>query len=63
MCFLNGAEFLAEALASVHAQTWTNWELLLVDDGSTDDSVAIAQQATAAYADRVHILTHPGHSN
>ncbi|RZK16594.1 MAG: glycosyltransferase family 2 protein, partial [Hymenobacter sp.] len=63
MCFLNGTEFLAEALASVRAQTWTDWELLLVDDGSTDNSVAVAQQATAAYADRVQILTHPGHAN
>ncbi|RZK52795.1 MAG: glycosyltransferase family 2 protein, partial [Hymenobacter sp.] len=63
MCFLNGAEFMAEALASVRAQTWTDWELLLVDDGSTDDSVAVAHNAIAAYADRVQILTHPGHAN
>lgn len=63
MCFLNGAEFLAEALASVAAQTWTDWELLLVDDGSTDSSVAVAQRATAPYADRVQLLTHNGHAN
>ena len=63
LCFLNGAEFLAEALASIQAQTWTDWELLLVDDGSTDDSVAIAQRATAAFASRVQLLAHPGHAN
>lgn len=63
MCFLNGAEFMAEALASVHAQTYTDWELLLVDDGSTDNSVTVAQRATAPYAERVHLLTHPNHAN
>lgn len=63
MCFLNGAEFLAEALASVHAQTWTDWELLLVDDGSTDDSVDLARRATTPYANRVQLLVHPAHAN
>ena len=63
MSFLNGAEFLAEALASVHAQTWTDSELLLVDDGSTDNSVAIARGATASYAHQVQLLAHPGHAN
>ena len=63
MSFLNGAEFLAEALASIHAQTWTDWELLIVDDGSTDESVAIARRTTAADADRVRLLAHPGHAN
>lgn len=63
LCFLNGAEFLAEALASIQAQTWTDWELLLVDDGSTDASVAIAQHATAAFTNLVQLLSHPGHAN
>jgi len=63
LCFLNGAEFLAEALASIQAQTWTDWELLLVDDGSTDASVAIAQRATASFTNRVQLLSHPSHAN
>lgn len=63
LCFLNGAEFMAEALASIQAQTWTDWELLLVDDGSTDASVAIAQRATVAFTNRVQLLSHPGHVN
>jgi len=37
----NSAEFIAETIASVRAQTYANWELLLVNDVSTDDSVAI----------------------
>jgi glycosyltransferase involved in cell wall biosynthesis len=39
----NGARFLAEALQSVTAQEIQPLELLVVDDGSTDESVGIAQ--------------------
>ena len=38
----NGARFLAEALDSVWAQTLRPFELIVVDDGSTDASAAIA---------------------
>lgn len=37
----NGAAFLREALESVLAQTWTDWELIVWDDCSTDDSARI----------------------
>ena len=36
--FLNAQRFLAEAIESVLAQTFGDWELLLVDDGSSDGS-------------------------
>lgn len=39
----NGAAFLAEAIRSVLAQTHPPLELIVVDDGSTDDSAAIAR--------------------
>jgi len=38
----NGARYLAGALRSVVAQSFPDWELLVVDDGSTDDSRAVA---------------------
>ena len=40
--FLNADAFLAESVESVLAQTFEDWELLLVDDGSIDRSREIA---------------------
>lgn len=61
--FFNAERFLAAALESVLAQTFGDWELLLVDDGSTDGSSAIAQRFVQQQPDRVCYLEHPRHSN
>lgn len=37
----NGATRIAKAIESVIAQTYTDWELLIIDDGSTDDTQAV----------------------
>ncbi len=37
----NAAKFIAATLDSVKAQTFTDWELVVVDDGSTDDTKAV----------------------
>lgn len=39
----NATAYLAEALTSVREQSFTDWELLLVDDGSTDDPHSIVR--------------------
>ncbi|MEM8980613.1 MAG: trifunctional glycosyltransferase/class I SAM-dependent methyltransferase/polysaccharide deacetylase [Pseudomonadota bacterium] len=39
----NAAKYLNEAVESLTAQTVTNWELIIVDDGSSDDTLAIAK--------------------
>lgn len=41
--FLNEARRLGEAVQSVLRQTWRDFELLLVDDGSSDESVEVAR--------------------
>ncbi|MGL4884589.1 MAG: glycosyltransferase family 2 protein, partial [Waterburya sp.] len=43
LIFLNEEKFIQEAIASVLAQTYERWELLLVNDGSSDRSESIAQ--------------------
>jgi glycosyltransferase involved in cell wall biosynthesis len=61
--FLNEARFLQEAIDSVVHQTSPDWELLLIDDGSTDRSAEIAQQRAARDPARVRYLTHEGGRN
>lgn len=41
--FYNAEQYLLDAIRSVFAQTHEDWELILMDDGSTDRSLEIAQ--------------------
>ncbi|HYC32345.1 MAG TPA: glycosyltransferase family A protein, partial [Gemmatimonadales bacterium] len=63
MIFLNGARFIDEAIRSVQAQSLGEWELLLVDDGSTDDSTAIARAWSGRDPARIRYLEHADHRN
>ena len=51
----NGARWLAEAIESVRSQTCKEWELVVVINGSTDDSEAIAT-AAASGDDRIVVI-------
>lgn len=44
MCVRNAAPFLEASIASIRAQSWTDFEFLICDDGSDDDSAAIIQR-------------------
>jgi len=61
--FLDAESFIEEAIASVFAQNYRKWELLLVDDGSTDGSTQVALRYAQLYPDRVSYLEHEGHQN
>jgi hypothetical protein len=56
MSVYNGARFLDEAIDSIRTQSFGNFEFLIVDDGSTDDSQRILARH-AAVDDRIRILT------
>jgi glycosyltransferase involved in cell wall biosynthesis len=56
----NRAALLGEAIRSVQAQTIAGWELIIVDDGSTDDT----QERTAALSDpRIRLIAAPHSGN
>ncbi len=61
--FYNGEDYLAEAIESVLAQDHQDFELILVDDGSTDASGDIARNYARGDADRVRCVEFPGRSN
>ena len=44
MAVYNGGKYLVEQLESLRAQTFTDWELLVSDDGSTDESLPIIKR-------------------
>ena len=52
----NHEAYVAEAIESVRSQTWSNWELWIVDDGSTDGSPEIIRKF-AEQDERIHVIT------
>ena len=51
----NSAPYLPATLASVRGQTFTDWEIILVDDGSTDDTLTISDEA-ARHDPRIRVV-------
>jgi glycosyltransferase involved in cell wall biosynthesis len=54
----NAARYLGETIESVVNQTYADWELIIVDDGSTDTTVAVARGYVAADP-RISIVQQP----
>ncbi len=48
MAVRNGGPYLAEAIASIRSQAFRDWELIMVDDGSTDDTAMTLQGAAGS---------------
>ena len=60
MATYNGEKFLAEQLQSIEDQTHKNWCLVISDDGSSDNTLAIAKQFQAKWGDdRLEIRQGP----
>lgn len=56
----NGAKYLTECIESVLAQTYSNWEYIIVDNCSRDDVLSIAQKY-AARDPRIRLVTNDSH--
>lgn len=54
----NYGKYVAEAIQSVKSQTLVDWECVVVDDGSTDDSLEVIKKATQG-DDRFKIVSQP----
>lgn len=61
--FYNREEFLGEAIESVLIQSEKDWELLLINDGSTDKSVEIAAGFVEKYSSKIHLFGHEDNQN
>ncbi len=61
--FLDAERFLAEAVESVLAQRFRDFELVLVDDGSREPCSALARAYAERHAPRVRYVEHQGHQN
>lgn len=61
--FYNVEKFLQEAVESVLNQSYENWELFLIDDGSADGSTSTARELEMAYYKKITYLSHKGHEN
>lgn len=56
MGIYNCAHTLSEALDCVVNQSYTNWELIMCDDGSSDGTVKIAESYVTKYPDKIILL-------
>jgi glycosyltransferase involved in cell wall biosynthesis len=59
----NHARYLPECLDSILAQTYTDFEIVIVDDGSTDGSTAILEDYQRRYPEKIRYSWHPEHGN
>lgn len=59
----NHAQYLPATLDSALAQTYPNIEIIVLDDGSKDESLAIARDYEARFPDRIKVYTHANDAN
>lgn len=62
MGIYNCADTLAEALDTILAQTYENWELILCDDCSTDNTYELAEQYRQRYPEKIILLKNETNS-
>lgn len=53
----NNGQYFKDCYDSILAQTYSNWEVIIVDDGSTDDSLAVMQNMVG-HDPRFHIVSN-----
>ena len=59
----NSARYLRETVESVLRQRYAHWQLILADDGSKDDSLAIAEDYSRHHPSRIIAVSHESRQN
>jgi glycosyltransferase involved in cell wall biosynthesis len=54
----NYGHYLPQAVESILGQSYVDWELIIIADGPTDETISIANRFAAADPDRISIITH-----
>lgn len=52
----NAEKYIRDTVKSVQAQTYANWEMWLIEDGSADGSRQVIEELAAADPERIHVL-------
>lgn len=56
MTSYNYAHYLSEGINSIISQTYKNWELIIIDDASSDNSVEIIDEFVQKYPDKIKFI-------
>jgi glycosyltransferase involved in cell wall biosynthesis len=59
----NATKYVTETLESVRKQTYTNWELIIINDGSTDSSADTVREYIKDRPGMARVYSHPGGVN
>ena len=59
----NRADLVGETLDSVLAQSYQDWEIVVVDDGSTDGSLAVIESYRERFGERLRIVAQENSGN
>ena len=59
----NTGRYISESIESVINQSVDFWELLIVDDGSSDETFAIAAEYAHKFQNKIYLYTHPESKN
>ena len=63
MACYNAQDYIKTAIDSVKAQTYDKWELVIVNDASTDNTADVIESETADIKDRVQVHTYKRNGN
>lgn len=58
----NAGKYIAQSILSVIGQTYENWELIIVNDGSTDNTEEVILKYVELYKDKIHLYRNAKNS-